>query len=218
MGKSFSPQNMSPCWSRQFMWKHSPVYIFTRLSQYYKHFVSQYLVSNVFWIRPMAIGLQIGYRCIATTPCLSARDPAGAPLPIHFLPATLLLPLPHVLYPLFPFFSVAFVVWVSPQLFCMGTRSVFIAVPASIVNVLPSVHWQIPLFPPSPIYYWVFVLFPASPTPGRQVAKITTQLFGRDSSAITNSSAPVIPKHPHLVGLPAEVWISCVLTAFRLRR
>ena len=30
----------------------------------------------------------------------------------------------------------------------MGTRSVFIAVPASIVNVLPSVHWQLPLFPP----------------------------------------------------------------------
>ena len=28
------------------------------------------------------------------------------------------------------------------------------------------------------------------------MAKITTQLFGRDSGAITAGSAPVIPKHP----------------------
>ena len=28
------------------------------------------------------------------------------------------------------------------------------------------------------------------------MAKITTQLFGRDSGAITVGSAPVIPKHP----------------------
>ena len=126
-------------------------YIFTRLSQYYKHFVSQYLVSNVFWIRPMAIGLQIGYRCIATTPCLSARDPSGSTFANPLPPRHPVTPPSHVLYPLSPFFSMAFVVWVSPQLFCMGTRSVFIAVPASIVNVLPSVHQLPPLLSFRPV-------------------------------------------------------------------
>ena len=72
---------------------------------------SQYLVSNVFWIRPMAIALQIGYRCIATTPCLSAQQPSGCHLCQYTsYPPPCSSPPTHVLYPLSPFFSMAFVV------------------------------------------------------------------------------------------------------------
>ena len=88
------------------------------------------------------------YLGIATTPCLSPPVPAGAPLPIHFLPT-------QPCYSHHPPFSLSlfssFVVGVSPQLFCMGTRSVFIAVPASIVNVLPSVHQLPPLLSFRPV-------------------------------------------------------------------
>ena len=60
----------------------------------------------------------------------------------------------------------------------------------------PPLSMSCPQCTSSP-HYWVFVRFPAPRTPvGGQVAKITTQLFGRDSGAITVGSAPVIPKHP----------------------
>ena len=60
----------------------------------------------------------------------------------------------------------------------------------------PPLSMSCPQCTSSP-HYWVFVRFPAPRTPvGGQVAKITTQLFGRDSGAITAGSAPVIPKHP----------------------
>ena len=168
-------------------------YIFTRLSQYYKHFVSQYLVSNVFWIRPMAIGLQIGYRCIATTPCLSARDPSGS---------TFANPLPPR-HPVTPpsMFSIHFPLS-SPWLLLFESHPNCSVWELDLFSLLsqPPLSMSCPQCTSSP-HYWVFVRFPAPRTSvGGQVAKITTQLFGRDSVAITTGSAPVIPKHPPASG------------------
>ena len=210
-----------PMW-RVFSNSPSPVKTFTCTyspDSNIEHTLSQYLVSNVFSIGAMAIAMEIGYLSVsATAPCLSPWSTAGgAPSPIHFLPNPATRINPHVLDP--PFSSVAFVVWVSPQLFCMGTRSVFIAVPASIVNVLPSVHW-IPLFPPPPLLLsptqlcieFSSCFLPPQPAGGQNHDSIVWSRFRRDYHRLSRCYSETSP--PHL----AEVWISSVLTASRLRR
>ena len=93
-GKGFSPHNMKLSFSVENF--HLRIHFNSPDSVgCSKHFVaSQYLVSTVFWIRPMAIALEIGYR---HSPCLSPKGAQRVHLRLQstsYHPVTRILPLP----------------------------------------------------------------------------------------------------------------------------